>query len=208
MLENFTTYIELDPGEDITVTASTITAILVPRDINSRVFDDKGAGHFDEDFSHDLDATATNGTQQVMSSWCLSNDVSNLSGLITTSKSFLVVQHNLGASWLLREFMAGSPYQDIATLTNGQIYYITIVRDESIGTYGTLYCYIYSNSIRTTLVDTLVVTLHQKLDLRYIYGFNSYNDSQGFTGSLTVSNLDLKEAVGIIGFPFFFSEEC
>jgi hypothetical protein len=78
------------------------------------------------------------------------------------------------------------------TASTDTLYYLTIERDEGIGTYGTIYVYIYSNSGRTTLVDTLSVLVEAAtIDYRYIYGTVNYvvGGASVFTGY--TQNLDL-----------------
>jgi len=78
------------------------------------------------------------------------------------------------------------------SLSQNTDYYLTLKRDEAIGTYGTLYAYIYSDSARTTLVDTLTVTLTEKQDFRYLFGMISYDSATGNNAwSGTISNLVL-----------------
>jgi hypothetical protein len=201
-IEDFTTYTEVDPNSRISVTSSTITATALPRNEDSYVYDDKGVAHFDGDFEHLITTKTTNVLSvSVCGSWVLTNTVDDLFGLITANESFLILQHNSGSSYLLREFISGTAYTDSATLTGGQTYYLTINRDESIGSFGQLTCLIYSDSGRTILVDTLTLSLHAKLDLRYVFGLMTFNDGNTSTGNFVFSDLDLGEAVGGIVFP-------
>ena len=69
--------------------------------------------------------------------------------------------------------------------------------------------YIYSDSERTILLDTLGINLHSsKKDYRYVYGLNTANsgaagEQVGYVQNL---NLNLPEGVAFNGFPFFFDE--
>jgi hypothetical protein len=204
--EDFATYTEVDPNSRISVTSSTITATALTRDEDAYVYDDKTVGNFDGDFTHLLTATRDNSTNVGnASAWALTNAIDDSQGLIAASESFLYLLYNNSTNLFLAESDAGTVYTDfITTLTEGQTYYKTIERDESIGSFGQLTCKIYSDSIRTVLIDTLVLTLHAKLDLRYIFGLMSYDDNNpSRTVDLTVSNLDLG-AVGADWVPFFF----
>lgn len=208
--EDFTTYTEVDPNSRISIIASTITVTAITRDEDAFVYDDKTVGHFSEDLTHlittNIDNSVSTGN---VTSWALTNDIDDSQGLIGGSKSFLELLHVGGTSYILVEVDAGTPYTDSVVLTEGQTYYSTIERDESIGSFGQLTCEIYSDSGRTILVDTLLLSLHSKIDFRYVFAVMSYDDNQAArTTDLTVSNLDLQEVVTQIGFPFFFQEDC
>lgn len=202
--EDFTTYVETDPLGHLSITASTITGTGITLDEDTYCHYDKGVGHFSGDFTHLITTNVTNVSGgSACASWALTNDIDDVIGLIGASKSFLRLQHNSGNTYILTETVLGTQYSDSGTLTDGQTYYNTIERDESIGTYGQLTCKIYSDSDRTVLVDTLLVTLHVKLDLQYIFGLLSVDNNNASTCNLTVSNMDLGEGL-VSGFPFFF----
>jgi hypothetical protein len=206
--EKFTTYTKTTDAvpDPLVITDSTITGTAVSRDEDTLVYDDKTAGNFDADFTHLLTSTRDNSVNVGnASAWALTNAIDDSQGLIAASESFLYLLYNNSTNLFLAESDAGTVYTDfITTLTEGQTYYKTIERDESIGSFGQLTCKIYSDSLRTVLVDTLVLTLHAKLDLRYIFGLMSYDDNNpARTVDLTVSNLDLG-AVAADWVPFFF----
>lgn len=75
-------------------------------------------------------------------------------------------------------------------------YYIHLKRDESIGTYGTIYVYIYSDSGFSTLVDTLSGTLRESSmpDMRYLFWGNNWDDPAegGEEVSGTMENLEYR----------------
>jgi hypothetical protein len=58
---------------------------------------------------------------------------------------------------------------------------VELERDESVGTYGTLYCRVYPTPADraggTNILATLSVTLRAKRDYRYAYALQSYNDA-------------------------------
>lgn len=100
--------------------------------------------------------------------------------------------HSTVCSLTLQETNGSSDTTDQSSeLSTDTNYYLTINRNESEGTYGKLYCYIYSDSIRSTLVDTLTVTLTEKQDFRYLFGSTSYDSATGGKAySGTISNLN------------------
>ncbi|KKK65176.1 hypothetical protein LCGC14_2976790, partial [marine sediment metagenome] len=76
-------------------------------------------------------------------------------------------------------------------------YYMTIVRDESIGTYGTITMFTYSDADRTTLVNTQAITLHtSKKDYRYIYACQSFNTGTNQSVSAYTENMTIVENWG------------
>ena len=79
VLENFTTYTEVEPDNILTVIASRVTCVNLDRDIDAYVWDDKGAGHFG-DFEH-LFTVFTDASECTSSSlshaWMLGNTVND-----------------------------------------------------------------------------------------------------------------------------------
>jgi len=56
-------------------------------------------------------------------------------------------------------------------------YYCTLKRDESTG-WGKLILEVYSDQTRETLLDTLSIDLHGRVDFHYLYFAQSYNESR------------------------------
>jgi hypothetical protein len=207
-LENFTTYTEVDPGGNFTVTAPKIVTTLLPRDVDAYVYDDKGVGHFDGNFDHLVDSKVVSGpTNYTMHFWHLANVVDDWWGQFAGNKDFLGLYWVTTASSIrLIECDGGTLYTDSSlALSFNTYYYFIISRDESIGTYGQLKCEIFSDIARTVLVETLTVALHSsKKDFQYIYGAISLNNATTGVVSGESENLDLQEGGVISGFPFFF----
>jgi hypothetical protein len=211
--ENFIGYTETDPDTVITVAASKVSWVQLERNSDAYVYDDKGAAHFGGDFDHKLDVQITTGIADGGAGgfWALTNSVNDWAGLVTASADGLRVYWYRGAGPVyyigLTELDAGTEYEDSwngASLDT--TYYLRIKRDESVGTYGTIYCGIYSTSgLRNAGdgtdgdVDNLAVTLHtSKKDFRYVFAVMSSNtgdndkESDGFS-----ENLDLQEATDL-----------
>jgi hypothetical protein len=155
---------------------------------------------FDIDFSTPATATCDVYLDEVLvaSSVDCSDPGSYTSGLVK------LVQYGITAANRLS-------YVDYIQVGDGGVfiqntnYYVTVKRDESVGTYGTLYCYIYSNLDRSTLVDTLTVTLTEKQNFQYLFGMISYDGvSGGNDWDGTISNLGnhpwlvLRETNGVV----------
>lgn len=204
-IENFTTYTEVDPVAYVSKTTSRVTAALMPRTATVYVYSDKGVNHFSGDFEHLATVntlSATGSLYGVNFCWSLANSVGDAKAIIDASGSMLAVvstRVNGTIELHLREIDSGTSYDTYSTVATvfNTSYYLKIKRDESVGTYGTLYCYIYSDVGRLNLIDTLSLTLHtSKKDFRYIYSTQSYNDGWNagrgeWSGYL--ENLDLQE---------------
>ncbi len=199
--EKFLTYDSIsDPNSRVTETDSRVTWASMTRDETAYYADDKGVDFFDGDFIHllTINTTNINYTDILLGvHWAVSNTLGSWQGVRDASGDELylsVAEGSGGVAIQLTEIDGGSITTNSAAYVVGTILYLKIVRDESVGTYGTLYCYIYSDSARTTLVDTLTVTLHtSKKDFRYIYAFQSYGvptntgDISGYTEDLSLS---------------------
>lgn len=196
--ENYTTYTEVDANARLSVDSATqITATGLLRSDESYIYKDMGAAHFAGDFTHLLDTkhTASGSTVSDAAFWATTNAVDDMYGLRAASAKYLYAYWYGNTPVIyLQEGAGATQYSDgsVNLVTNTQ-YYMKVVRNEAVGTYGTLYLYIYSDSGRTSLVDTLSVALHEKLDLRYVFAVSAYNDGNAASISFIVSNLDLGE---------------
>lgn len=206
VLQDFSTYTELDPNSRITITNSKVSRAGLSRGETAYVYKDFGVDYFNGSFEQRFNIQLTSynaGGLTVF--WQMTSDVNNFKWLSDNTKSNLAL-YTFGNALRLYERDGANEYNDSYTITTGTNYYVSIVRDESTGTYGTLYAYIYSNSARTTLLDTLSLTLHSsKKDFRYLYACNTYNDAEagdtttGFTENLIIGNyprLTLGEYLG------------
>lgn len=198
--EDLTTYTETDIEGRLTVTVPTCTFTNLQKDETARCFDDKGASHFDGDFEHLLEVkcTACDGAATLFF-WSMQLVEDTIRGAQIASSSLLGLElFGFGVNdpgLVLVEIDGGTFYSDSwsGAVVNTS-YYLTLKRDESVGTYGTFYCYIYSDASRETLVDTLTITLHSsKKDFRYIYATNGYEDPGNQEGSGYSKDLDLQE---------------
>ncbi len=189
--EDFTTWTEDDTDSQITVTSARVSVSGYYRSEGfNGVYTDKGAGAIDGDLEHDLtikyDSSVSSG---IGNFWCLSHNLNEPSD----ETDALSIFHD-GTNLRLREWDGGTKYSDDYAMGT-TIRYVTLERDESVGTHGTLYCRIYSDSARTTLVDTLSLTLHDKEDFRYIMIFAAQGGgSIGHTWTGYAEDLDLNEA--------------
>ncbi len=202
-VENFEDYTEVDPNSRITVTATRCTFTALTPAEEAWVYLDKGVDHFDGDFEHLLTVkeTAHNVTNNYVTVgvWGLANTIASVWDIASASGSCLAVWHynNIGNDYRLylveiyEGVFAGDAYGDAV---EGTVYYTKIKRDEAVGTYGTLYQYIYSDAARTNLLDTTSIALHtSKKDYRYIYGIQASDRDGTVSLSGYCENLDLQE---------------
>jgi len=195
--EDYTTYTELDPDSDITVTSSKIDVSSVQRLRDAWVYKDKGANHFDGDFEHLVEMYHDTGQWITCAVWAIANKVESIDDWDVDEDALILNWQTFDwTPWIqIREINGGSGYTDHwASPSSATLYYITIERDESVGTYGTLYAYIYSDASRETLEDTLSLTLHtSKKDFRYIFGFNNLGSDGSNSWTGYAQDLDLQE---------------
>jgi len=177
-VKDFTTFTEQDPQSEITVTSTRATFTQLDIDVQAWLYEDLGADAFDGDFSINVEFMMTGspgGLYTISGSWALTNEVNDLNSIDTGNGDYLALRHRTTGQIVLVECKAGSLYTSSTfTPTQDVLYYLTIARDESVGTYGTLYCYVYSDADRTSLLDTLSLTLHAKLDFEYLFTVITY----------------------------------
>jgi len=200
-VEDFTGYTEVDEGADITVTSTKVDMVAVPKDDTTHVTLDKTAGHFSGDFTHLITMFAASGNTETsqMGMWALSNSLGGLLTIFNASGDEVAV-YFLDVSGACRMYNAendsGTFYSDFSGLSYDTIYYPSIERDEAASTYGDMILKIYDDSGRTSLVDTVTLSMHtSKKDYRYIYACQTWKDASNnaeFTGYS--QNLDLQEA--------------
>ncbi len=200
LAEGFTAFTETDPNSRIAVTSTKVTWTDLTRNEDAYVYLDKTAGYFDGDFTHfstvSLTAGATNG---FVFCWALANIVDDIKGIDDASGDYLGIYLKVGSASSrrigLEECDGGTLYgaaEGAFEIEFGTTYYLNVVRDESVGTYGTLYLYTYSDFDRTTLVDTQTITLHSsKKDFRYVYACASYNSATGEASTAYTEDLQL-----------------
>lgn len=197
--EDYTSYTKVDPNSRISVTTSRVTWTDLTRNEDAYVYYDKGNDYFDSTFNHNFTLNITSGdvsSSLFSTPWMVANSIDTISGILgnasddalmleffyTGATARLYLNENIGVT------SNESGYYQISLNTE---YFITIQRNESVGTYGTLYAYIYSDSVRETLLSTLNLTLTEKNDFRYIYAISSVNYSNPNKHSGYIEHLTL-----------------
>ena len=193
--ENLTTYTEIDPNSHIVVTADDITFTNINRNEAAYVYKDFGVDYFDSSFTIDFDFNIDTQSSSFYL-WTLSNYVGGFTNILADLNEALT---------LFYSFTYGTtPYLYISEADGGTIidnekieielettYYVRIVRNETIGSYGRLYCYLYSDSERTNLITSEYIDLDEKYDFRY--NFVCQTDNGVFESATTgkISNFEL-----------------
>ena len=180
--QDLTTYTEVDSNNRLTVISSKVTFAGLQKGDDAWVYYDFGANYFDGDFEHllevYLDASDAWGFGSV---WALTNTIDGTYDIAAANGDYLIVAIGKDASNYriqIRELDGGTKYSDTYVPSLDTLYYLKVKRDEAVGTYGTLYCYIYDDADRTSLVDTLTITLHSsKKDFRYFFALLSHGQS-------------------------------
>ena len=202
--EDFTTYTEVDAGNNITVATNKISWTALDRNEESYVYADKGVDHFDGDFSHKFEIYRENASgYPVIYYWGIANAVDDLLGIDNAGGDFQAflfeASEGGGGTITLRICENGSTTSDSWTAAlDTTVYYVTVERDDDGGANGTgqLTAEIRTGSHTGTLQDTLTVDCGsgEQNDFRYIYGVSAHNSghsdrcSDGYT-----ANLDLQE---------------
>ena len=193
----YTGWTEVDAGNILTVAADTITGALVALDSVAYVYHDYGASYWSGqyDFSFKFKCGSSSGAEIVYPFALLNGTVGAIGARLAAADDC----HFLGygsAVFTLGEQNGAALASDTSAgaspaIADGVEYTIRVCRDETVGTYGTLYAYIYLDPDMTILVDTLSVTLTEKQDFRYFYAFSSQGSSTSTTFNGYVKDLCL-----------------
>lgn len=187
-VEDLNYFTEVDPNNHLSIVAYyTAWFQAINNEENAYFYSEawNGAlsGSFEFDFQFNITSTQPNGTVFLLS---FTNDLGDAYYNILNGDllGVSVFQNPDGGDLEVRlhEYYNSneSSTSDTYVISTGTDYYCTIKRDESLG-WGTLYLYIYSDNLRTTLLDTLIVNLHNRVNFHYLYLSQSLNISQNGT---------------------------
>ena len=202
--QDFTAWTETDASARITVAAESLVVAALADEETAYVTKDFGADYFAADFEVTIPFKASTGTTatDLVYIWAMANQVSqSMATAITAGTQKLLAVSFLANSTTqggltLREGDGTNVDTQAGTttiLTVGTQYYLRICRDESVTTFGTLYCYIYSNAAMTDLVEVISLVLDIKTDFRYMYAFSDgglLTGAQLFSGTVGAMTLD------------------
>lgn len=159
-------------GTTLTLTDwDTVTVSDLDHDEATYLIRDMGTGYFGGDFEFHVHINTTSITSPgEVFVWALSNTDDTPGAIDTASGDYIGVYYNAYYLWIERcDGGALTAYQITTDLALATDYYLKIVRDESVGTYGTLYCYIYTDPEMSTLYASGSLALGDWDDWRYLY---------------------------------------
>jgi len=201
-IEDLTTYTEVDPSADLTVTAPKVAFVnFDTRNTDTYVYKDQGVDFFDGDFIHDYEFKITAIDDSALPGmWMLANSVDDILGIKNASGdcySSYILKPGVNPAYIFLREVDGGTFRNATggtyVFTLNTDYYVRLTRDESIGSFGQLKQQIYSDAARTNLLHTQTLSLStSKKDYRYNYALVSYNSSSpGLNAWGHVQNLDL-----------------
>ena len=190
--EDFTAYTEVDPNNHINYVGTDHVDFQGYRNEDCYLYYDYGVDFFGSDWEHLVDVrVAASNTLAISECWMLSNALDDMNGLFTAEEDLLTIffyESSLGViNIYLREYYNAVHYSDSYVGVENTWYYFTI---QKAGTAFT--CKIYSDSARTSLLDTLSITLQADHSFRYVFACNSYNAGTAQINDLDIENLDLQ----------------
>jgi len=192
-VEDFTTYTETDPGSDITVTSTKIDCINFDDSQTYNVYKDKGTDHFnalDVDFETYLSSSSTSNAQFGPGFVNTATPATETRANLATTDCWNVIYvSGTVRIYLIRgAFVANDSYQSLSANTT---YYCTYTRTASS---DTVTLKIYSDSGRTSLIDTLSVSgFGTSTKWQYMYGLLMHTGSDGANNTGYIQNIDLNE---------------
>jgi len=160
------------------------------RDVTYFYYKDMGAGYYSGNFMFDVDVYLNESEDwQWFGFWAVGNSANyDMKGYVdnTGDGIFAYIRDNsVNPVVDLYEVNAGSYVSGDSTpaVSVTSWIYLQIERDESVGTYGTVYCRIYDDPGRTEedLVNTVTLTLSEQQDFRYLYTMMGYDTNSGMS---------------------------
>lgn len=199
--ENFLLFTEVgDVNGRVSVYEDNVQFITVNNE-KVLVYYDYGFNTFSDNFSIDFGYTPTQDNDGAFVIFALANKVDTYENIVSANSSELCLTASgygiSGQKIQLRETIGGSEfYSNAINLSLDTNYYLTIYRNEDYASYGQLVVDVYSDNGRTVLIDTESITLHEKLDLQYLYVLQNYAMDNGTSIGGTIFNLLLDEGGG------------
>jgi len=192
-LEDYETYTTVDPETDLTITTNKIVYDTVLEGTKVYVYDDKTASHFG-DFEHlfGFVPTAFNVAGKRHVQWGLDNQYIGTYAAFLAADTGIAFYNTYGHGWsyfYVKEFVGNGFDGGYMERAVDLPFYCTIDRDDTALTVK-----VYTDSDRTSLYDTLVLTVPSTA-YRYIIAYGSSDISPGLdSNSGEVFDLDLQEA--------------
>lgn len=194
MAEDLSTYTEVDPNSHISATSARMTGAGINRNETAYAYYDKGAGYFDA-LDIDFDVFTSNlDANDIIGVLGITNTLDHIGGL--GKSDIRVVFYGSGINKTLN---LNANTGDTINISLNTAYYCTLERAAGNATVNLK---VYSDSGRTTLLDTLTVSLETaSTKHRYILGIISQNTSSNYAASGYVENIVINSIV--VGNPFY-----
>ena len=190
MAEDPSTYTEVDANSHISATSSRMTGSGINRSEIAYAYYDKGADYFDAldiDFDINISNLDANDMIGVLG---ISNTLNHIGAF---GSSDIKVLGYFPSGQQARLYISTSAVSDYMQITVGTTYYCTLARAAGNATVDLK---VYSDSGRTTLLDTLTINISTaSTKHRYIYGISSQYTNNNYAASGYVENVIIN-AVG------------
>jgi hypothetical protein len=198
--EDFTAgnWTESDPQGEITVAANAVTVANRAEDVDGWVYGDYGAAHFGLAFVHEIKIThdSLSGDTSRDIFWGVSNVIDDARAWADNDDQVVhcKVYDNGGSPFFQLVDRENDDSDNSVGVSSDTAYWLKITRS---GVHGeTLTVQIYDDAAKTSLVDTIAVTLTNDRTYRYVFASNTYKTgSTGNAGKVysVCENLDLNE---------------
>jgi hypothetical protein len=190
--EDFTTYTETDPGNDITLSTFSVAVDTMQRGVFSNVRKSYGQNFFGDFVQKGEVIISARTDGQIIGIWAVNNGATTIDAMNETGSPGYVLSYGTdgGSFGFYLEYFGPSDYdfdQFVETTAMPFTRYWTATRSAATMTVA-----FYSDSARTTLLDTISVTGDSTL-LEYVYAVINRGLTGTQSGSLTTSNLILNE---------------
>lgn len=202
--QDYTTATEVDPGSDLTITSDTIAIDTLDRDELTWVYWDEGAGGISGNLTYTLQVKQITATLDfLVALWSLGNELAGFAGRpVSVDQLTIYFTNVLGADRpqlsILSRVGSVTNSDTSIELSNNTDYWLNIVVDIDA---LTITCFIYSNALMTTLVDTMVANIDSAISMRYLFALRNYGTgTSGHSFSGYVKNLDILGVANIIIF--------
>ena len=203
-LEDFTTYTKLDPNNRFTVTSNKVIRDGKQRNEEAWLYKNKGVGHFPANVGRThrwngiIDSVGTaNNTS--FNAWALTQtgDIDDWWGLHTGGKSFFASYFTRETTYKIKIFEddSGSAASSEYGISADTRYWLEAEYDPGVGTYGTLYLRIFSDTYSTLLTTLSLALRSSKKAYDNVFSAMSVNTGVAAAVYGEAQDLDLMEAV-------------
>jgi len=191
-VEDPRTYDKTDEFTVFTVDATTVSYVDLDRDMQARVCDSKGAGHFSGDFTHQFECKYFNeATLAIAYFWELGDSDTDVGTQIANNENTVGLAYYDDTLILrVREAGVSVDFDKYLTPTTNTAYFVTIVRTDATDTYVVT---IRTGSHLGVEQDELIITANNPLDFEWVFFVNSHDDGKNNDVDGYTKDFDLNE---------------